>query len=78
MTSEQILQHFALRLRNADPQSWDAFVQAFDVYATEVTVAVTQAPPETILAKQGQAQQMLKLLQLFRECPNAANVKPPA
>jgi hypothetical protein len=77
MTTDKILQRFALRLKNADPSGWDSFVEAFDVYTTEVTVAVTQAPAAEILVMQGRAQQCLALLRVFRECANAAP-KPPA
>ena len=68
MTPADIIKHYALRLKNADPESWDRFLLAFDAYATEVTVAVTQAPSEDILRCQGRAQQMLALLRMFKEC----------
>lgn len=68
MTPTDVIKHYALRLKNADPESWDRFLLAFDAYATEVTVAVTAAPSEDILRCQGRAQQMLALLRLFKEC----------
>lgn len=68
MTPADVIKHYALRLKNADPESWDRFLTAFDAYATEVTVAVTEAPSDEILRCQGRAQQMLALLRLFKEC----------
>ena len=76
MTSADVIKHYALRLKNADPESWDRFLQAFDGYATEVTVAVTEAPSEDILRFQGRAQQMLALLRLFKECHIVRNPPP--
>jgi hypothetical protein len=64
----KMLQQFMLRLKNSNPASWDDFVQTFDIYATEVTVQMTQAPSEEILRMQGRAQQMIALLRLMREC----------
>lgn len=76
-----MMQQFMLRLKNANPEAWDDFVQCFDIYATEVTVAVTQAPSEDILRMQGRAQQCLALLRTMRECakaPPAQAAPPPA
>lgn len=58
----------ALRLKNAAPQEWDAFVECFDAYATEVTVAVTSADQNSVLGAQGRARAFLHLLKTFREC----------
>lgn len=66
--STDVLSQFALRLRNADPESWERFIAAFDAYAGELTVAVTDAPQDQILHMQGRAKQCLALLRLFREC----------
>lgn len=71
------LQQICLRLRNASPEGWDQFLAAFDAYATEITVAVTQAPPAEILIMQGRAQQALALLRMFREC-HITPTKPPS
>jgi hypothetical protein len=68
LTPTAALKHYALRLKNADPESWDRFIVAFDALATDVTVAVTTASSEEILRCQGRAQQMLALLRLFQEC----------
>ncbi|HEY5409787.1 MAG TPA: hypothetical protein VIJ94_03565 [Caulobacteraceae bacterium] len=62
------MQQFALQLKNANPQAWDAFVECMDVYAAEVTLAMTAAPQNEILNYQGRAQQCLALLRMFREC----------
>jgi len=62
-----ILKQACQRLRNADREAWQIFLDTFDVYATEVTVAVTEAPSDKILNMQGRAQQVLALLRLYRE-----------
>ncbi len=66
-----------LQLRNANPAAWDKFLAAFDAYVTEITVAVTQAPPAEILVMQGRAQQGLALLRVFKEC-GITPTKPPS
>ena len=68
MIIRDIVSQHALRLRAADPKTFEAFVAAFDAYATEVTVAVTQADQNMILNCQGRAQAFLSILQMFREC----------
>lgn len=72
----QVLALCALRLRNADPRAWDDFLACFDAYATEVTVAVTQAEQHEILQAQGRARAFLHLLDTFRNCQVRAH--PPA
>jgi hypothetical protein len=63
-----IMKQLLARLRSADPDAFEQFVACFDVYATEITVAVTEAPQEHILNAQGRAQQCLALLRAIREC----------
>lgn len=55
-------------LRAAAPQQWEAFVEIFDAYATEVTVAVTRAEQHEILVAQGRAKAFLHLLDIFKNC----------
>ena len=62
------LEAYCLRIRNHDPALWEAFVACFDIYSTEVTVAVTEAPQDMILNMQGRAQQCRALLRMFKEC----------
>lgn len=76
LSTAKIMQRFALQLKNANPQAWEAFVETFDVYATEVAVQLTQAPQDQILSMQGRAQQCLALLRLFRECAAASKPLP--
>jgi len=64
----QVLAQYALRLKNLAPKEWEEFVEVFDAYATDVTVAVTQAEQHEILVAQGRAKAFLHLLKLFREC----------
>lgn len=60
------LQHFALQLRAADPKAYQSFLEVLDAYATEITVAVTEAPAAEILNMQGRAKQTLVILHLLR------------
>jgi hypothetical protein len=73
LTPQQVLAQYACRLRNSDPKAWEEFVECFDAYATEVTVAVTNAPQTEILNVQGRAQAFLSLLDTFRNCQRHAN-----
>lgn len=62
------LKHYAHAIQLAAPREWEVFVQCFDAYATEVTVAVTAADQSEVLNAQGRAQAFLHLLKTFREC----------
>ncbi len=68
MTTTDIVSQHMLHLRAGAPKEFEAFVSAFDAYATEVTVAVTGADQNAILNCQGRAQAFLHLLRMFREC----------
>ena len=57
----------AVLMKNADPRLYERFLRLLDAYVTELTVAVTEAPPDNILNAQGRAQQGRKFLQLFTE-----------
>jgi hypothetical protein len=70
------LSHYARSLQLAAPKEWEAFVQVFDAYATEVTVAVTAAEQHEILVAQGRARAFLHLLRLFRDCHKASSGTP--
>jgi hypothetical protein len=54
------------RLRNASPEAFERFVNEVEAYTNALTVAVTEASPDTILVAQGRAQAMRKLLQIMR------------
>lgn len=69
MTPSDALKQYAHQLQTSAPQEWAAFVECFDAYATEVTVAVTTAPQHEVLQQQGRAQAYLHLLKMFRN-PN--------
>lgn len=56
------------RVRAQAPKEFEAFTEAFDAYATAVTVAVTAADQNSILNCQGRAQAFLHILKMFREC----------
>lgn len=64
----QRLSELSLHLRNADPEGWEQFVQAFEDHATAVTVAVTNADQNEILCAQGIARGARSLLRIFKEC----------
>lgn len=68
MTPTDTLKIYAHHLQIAAPKEWEAFVQCFDAYATEVTVAVTAAEQNEILVAQGRAKAFLHLLAAFRTC----------
>ena len=76
-TPSDILTHYAHALQLAAPREWETFVQVFDAYATEVTVAVTAAEQNEILVAQGRAKAFLHLLKLFRECGLRASSNTP-
>ncbi len=71
----QPLDVLCLRLRNADPQVWDAFVAQFAAYTDAATFQLTKAEPAEILIAQGRAQQCHALLRIFKEC-DASSSKP--
>lgn len=75
-----VVSQYALRLRSADPKAFEAFVEAFDAYATQVTVAVTDADQSSVLNCQGRAQAFLSILKMLREChiPPAQHQQPPS
>ena len=62
-----ITAHYLQSVRVAAPKEYEAFVEAFDAWATEVTVAVTTASQDQILQQQGRAQAYLHLLKMFRD-----------
>lgn len=76
-TPSLVLQHYARSLALSSPSEWEAFVQCFDAYATDVTLAVTNAPADSVLVAQGKAQAFLHLLRLFRDCNKAAPQQAP-
>lgn len=67
-STSDILKEFARRLRSADPENFRLFVDAFDGYALEVTVAVTEAPQDQVLNMQGRARQCRAILRILQEC----------
>lgn len=75
VTTPQLVAHYVQNVRVAAPKEWAALVEAFDVWATEVTVAVTTAGQNEVLNQQGRAQAYLHLLKMFRD-PNEF-IKPP-
>ena len=62
------LHELSLRLRNASPEVWDAFVREFEVIANNTSLEMTDAPADQILKMQGRAQQCRALLRVFKEC----------
>lgn len=67
-TPTDVLSHYAHTLQLAAPREWEAFVQCFDAYATEITVTVISAEQNEVLGAQGKARAFLHLLKIFREC----------
>ncbi len=56
-------------VKNQDPKRYDQFLSRFEAHVAEVTVAVTEAPPDQILVCQGRAQEAIKIFRLFTELP---------
>ncbi len=63
-------------LKNADPRAFDKFVSILETYVDEITVAVTDAPPDRIFIVQGQAQMARKLLRMFTETRESSKPTP--
>lgn len=55
---------------NCDGRVWDAFINQFETYVDEVTVAVTIATADHVLVAQGMAREARALLALFKKKPN--------
>lgn len=57
------------RFRRHDPALYEELIQNVSSYATELTVAVTEVPPELVMEARGRAQAARKFLQLFSQLP---------
>lgn len=68
--AKAIVAHFAHILRVADLRAYNSMVEAFDAYATEVTVAVTSVPQHEVFEQRGRAQLALSVLELLRHPEN--------
>ena len=78
----QYLSHTAAMLKNAAPQEWERFIEAFGILADDVTVKVVEADAAVVLIAQGSARQMTGLLKTFVTCkvytpPQAVSAAPP-
>ena len=58
----------ALRLRNASPDAWEAFIAVLDADAYHWMCSLVTAQPGEILARQGQVQGTNRWLRKFKEC----------
>ena len=67
-TNTRTFKQLALRLRNANPEGWDQFVNYFSIYTEESLIAVSDADAANIMTVKGMAMQNRALLKLFREC----------
>lgn len=76
-TPSDVLRVYSHALQVAAPREWETFVECFDAYATDVTVAVTNAEQHEILVAQGRAKAFLHLLTLFRNCHKQPQPKSP-
>jgi hypothetical protein len=63
----RIFSVFALKFKNHDPKLYEKFLRVMDEYTHEITVAVTEADPNSILMLQGRAQQARKFMQVMSE-----------
>jgi hypothetical protein len=69
MTPEQLMSQHMRVFKNAEPEHYEKFIRALDQYVTDVTVAVTEAPPTDILVAQGRAQFARKFMKICYELP---------
>lgn len=76
-TPSDILRYYARTLELAAPKEWADFVQVFDAYAADVTLAVTNAASDEVLVAQGKARAFLHLLKLFRETAQPSRAPQP-
>jgi hypothetical protein len=67
-TNPRMFKQLALRLRNANPEGWDQFVNYFAMYTEESLIAVSDADAANIMTVKGMAMQNRATLKLFREC----------
>lgn len=74
---KEISRRFRL-FKNMDPKVYEQTIRLIDQYVTELTVAVTEAPPDQILVAQGRAQQARKFFQIFTELPEDTTPQQPA
>ena len=68
MASPDPIKTTALRLRNAAPDAWEAFLHALDADAYHYMCGLVTAQSTEILMKQGQVQGVNRWLQKFKEC----------
>lgn len=57
------------RFRSHDPALYQELIRNVSDYSTELTVAVTEVPPELVMEARGRAQAARKFLQLFTQLP---------
>lgn len=53
--------------KNQDPRLYDQFLHLLALRVEDITVAVTEVPPDQILVAQGRAQEARKMFRLFTE-----------
>ena len=58
----------ALRLRNASPEAWEAFVTALDNDAYAAMTDLVMVGSDQVLGKQGQVQAYTRWLRKLKEC----------
>lgn len=66
----------ALRLRNANPEGFDQFVNLLNDLAMTTLVQLSDAPSERVLLVQGQTQQQRWFLRLLQECDKEPKTTP--
>lgn len=62
------LRQAMLRLKNANPEGFDQFVNVLNTLAMDMLVSLSEAPSDHILVMQGQSQQARWFLRQLREC----------
>ncbi len=76
-TTADLMKDALARLKSADPEAYDLFLQVFDLYSIECMHGMTKAPQDQILNAQGRAQQCQALLRMATEAkPYVARTQP--
>ena len=76
MAEKQSLSDLCLRLRNGNPEAFDAFLIELRSYYDHLTDEVVQATADQVLVAQGRAQSAFALLRIFKECTVERKEKP--
>lgn len=75
---DQEFKKVCLRLRNGDPDGWDAFVNHVSRWTDQLLIAVSEADAAVIMTVKGRALQSRAYLELFKKCDQVDKKTEPA